>query len=92
MLTSTRFILFSLGPVVAVANLLGPRFPPPIDVTSAQSLLSKAWQNLAKKFQDHINGSSLLLLLDGIENITFLLGAFSLYDPNAASALQIPLH
>ncbi|KAF4968686.1 hypothetical protein FSARC_3972 [Fusarium sarcochroum] len=88
LLICTSFIVFCLGPTLAAADLLGPRFPPPIDVASSNSLSSKAWQNLTKTFDEYLNGSSQSPLLAGIENITFSLGAFSIHDPSAASALQ----
>ncbi|KAF5025522.1 hypothetical protein F66182_2427 [Fusarium sp. NRRL 66182] len=88
MLYCNSFVLFSLSPAIAMANLLGPRFPPPVDISSTTSLSAEAWRNLTETFDRHLNGGSPPPILDGMENITFSLGAFSLYDPGAASALQ----
>ena len=51
-LICTSFIVFCLGPTLAAADLLGPRFPPPIDIASRQSLPSKAWQSVTKTFDE----------------------------------------
>ena len=88
LLICTSFIVFCFGPILAAADLLGPRFPPPIDVASSKSLSAKAWQNLTKTFDEYLNGSFESPFFAGIENITFSLGAFSIHDPSAASALQ----
>ena len=88
LLICTSFIVFCFGPTLAAADLLGPRFPPPIDVASSKSLSAKAWQNLTKTFDEYLNGSFESPFFAGIENITFSLGAFSIHDPSAASALQ----
>ena len=71
----------------AFSNLLGPRYPPPTDLTSGSSLVAAAWKNLTDHFNIHVNGSTPVPLLTGIENITFSTGLFSIHD-SAAETLQ----
>ncbi|KAJ4264423.1 hypothetical protein NW762_005623 [Fusarium torreyae] len=88
LLICTSFIVFCLGPTLAAADLLGPRFPQPTNIASSNSLPNAAWKNITKTFDDYLNGSYHSTRLAGIENITFSLGAFSIHDPSAASTLQ----
>lgn len=84
----TSLALLVVGPALAAADLLGPRFPPPVDISSSTSLSTRAWRNLTSILDGHLNGSFPSPLLSGVENITFSFGAFSVHDPNAASTLQ----
>lgn len=70
-----------------VADLLGPSYPSPTDLSSDQSLVTTSWQNASQTLLDSINAAGDSSSFTAIQNLTFSLGMFSLYDDNA-TALQ----
>ncbi|KAK3723036.1 hypothetical protein LTR37_002182 [Vermiconidia calcicola] len=70
------------------ADNVGPTYPAPTDLTSDDSLVRKAWDELSSSFDTYLekkpNGSPLA----GTEHVTFSSGLFSLHDPAAAPQLQ----
>ena len=73
---------------LAAADLLGPRFPAPVDITSEDSLVAAAWKRVTGSFDKHLKQNETVKLLRGIENITFSVGVYSLHDDAAAADLQ----
>lgn len=70
-----------------VADLLGASYPPPTDLSSDQSLVTASWNNASQTLLDSISVTSNTSFVTGIQNLTFSLGMFSLFDDNA-TALQ----
>ncbi|KAG8525946.1 uncharacterized protein KY384_000708 [Bacidia gigantensis] len=70
----------------AFSDFLTPTYPPPTDLTSDKSLLSKAWKNITETLDGYLkqNQTSASGLLAEAGNVTFSLGMFSIYDPAAA--------
>ena len=74
-----------------LADYLGPRYPPPTDLTTNESRIAKAWDQLTSTFDACLSGSGnskQCAAFSGLRNVTFSLGAFSVHDPAAASSLQ----
>jgi len=89
-----RFSLFALSLLglhgtAALAEYLIGTYPPPLDLSSNQSLIPQVWKNLTASFDAYLKDGETkgLEAFAGVENVTFSLGLFSLYDP-AASKLQ----
>ncbi|ERF76331.1 hypothetical protein EPUS_04189 [Endocarpon pusillum Z07020] len=80
-----------LTPVLA--DYLGPRYPPPADLTSDESLVAASWANLTSTLQAYLSGidqsaASSNDALSAIQNVTFSLGMFSIHDSAATEILQ----
>jgi CubicO group peptidase (beta-lactamase class C family) len=83
-------LLISIYSRSALADLLGPSYPAPVDLSSEQSLVVAGWRNVTATLQAYLNGdneSSDWKALAEITNVTFSLGVFSLMDP-AATEMQ----
>lgn len=84
----------------ALADHVGSGYLPPTDLTSDDSLVSKAWQNFTSKLGDYIqarkgaeSADDLLTTLqtDPLQltwNITFSMNMFSIYDEKTTEDLQ----
>lgn len=76
--------LLPLCSIPVLADLLGPSYPAPLDLSSNQSLVAESWKNvtatLQKYLSDDIEGSVSDVIAE-IKNVTFSLGMFSLTDP-----------
>ncbi|CAN8105933.1 unnamed protein product [Discula destructiva] len=83
----TYFIFLSFFTASVLADFLGPSYLAPSDLSSDQSLVAYSWQNLSQNLQNSIDGTNDSSFVTGIENVTFSLGVFSLFDDNA-TALQ----
>ncbi len=71
------------------APLLGPGYPPPTDLTSDCSLVSAAWTNLTASINTYIEGNQTVEgLVPNLGSYTFSVGAFSIFDAQAAHKLQ----
>lgn len=71
-----------------LADYLTPTYPPPLDLSGGESLVSASWNNLTAIFDGYLkNTTSTSTSLAGIENVTFSVGMFSLHDA-AATNLQ----
>jgi CubicO group peptidase (beta-lactamase class C family) len=80
----------SLCVTPSLANFLGPRYPPPVDLSSNKSTIPTAWKNVTTTLEKLLNNgdaNSTLGGVAGLKNLTFSMGLFSLYD-SAASDLQ----
>lgn len=74
-----------------IADILGPVYPPPVDLSSATSVVPSAWNEITNVLDGYFNGSlgaNLASSFSGAENVTFSIGAFSLNDPAALDTLQ----
>ncbi|KAF9246743.1 hypothetical protein DTO006G1_8107 [Penicillium roqueforti] len=72
-------------PAAAFANLLGPSYPPPRDLSSNHSRVAASWKNLTSQLNtvladNQANKSSGVFAL---KNLTFSAGLFSTLDPKA---------
>ncbi|PSN72081.1 beta-lactamase/transpeptidase-like protein [Corynespora cassiicola Philippines] len=76
--------LCAASPVVA--DFLGPRYVPPVDLSSDKSTIPAAWKKATADIQSALNGDENSTLADvvGLKNVTFSLGMFSLHDPSAS--------
>lgn len=80
----------SVSPVLG--DFVGPSWPAPSDLTGNKSLVANGFKNLSTTLQDYIelddtNQTAIPTILNGISNLTFSIGMFSLHDL-AASKLQ----
>jgi CubicO group peptidase (beta-lactamase class C family) len=73
----------------ALADFLGPTYPPPVDLTSEESSFPKIWKNFSKTVDTYLknNPNSAPKIITVLENVTFSVRMFSLRDP-AATELQ----
>lgn len=69
-----------------VADFLLGTYPPPLDLSSEDSVVSASWKNFTEKFDAYLKEGETegAEVLSGVENITFSVGLFSLHDPAAA--------
>lgn len=76
---------------VTLADLLGPRYPYPKDLSSNSSRVALQWRNLTASLDEALSaptsGDSVQL-----KDITFSLGIFSPHDPLAATAPTVQYH
>lgn len=71
------------------APLLGPSYPPPADLTNNCSLVSAAWSNFSTTINAYIKRNQTLEgLVPNLGSYTFSVGAFSIFDAQAAEKLQ----
>lgn len=80
-------VLFGVWASLAAADYLTGFYPPPIDLTSNDSLVAKSWKELNSVFDTYLHnekhtGPQSLVKSDA-GNLTFSLGMFSLRDPSA---------
>ncbi|PVI04564.1 beta-lactamase/transpeptidase-like protein [Periconia macrospinosa] len=70
----------------AFADLLGPRYLPPVDLTSDKSTVSAAWKNITSTFEKFLDEKNANATggIPGIRNMTFSAGMFALNDPSAS--------
>ena len=72
---------------LAAADYLTGAHPPPLDLTSGQSLVAAGWHDLSTVFDGFFNNRTDVgpkaLARSDVGNLTFSLGMFSLYDPDA---------
>ncbi|TLD24626.1 beta-lactamase family protein [Venturia nashicola] len=86
-LSPLSFIAILLHSAAVNSNFLGPQFSPPTHFAS-DSLVAENWKNLGSKLDAYVRGyrqGVASSLLEGLENLTFSLGMFSIYDPTAES-------
>ncbi|KAJ5554430.1 hypothetical protein N7513_004389 [Penicillium frequentans] len=79
-------LLMAYG-AVGFADYLGPTYPPPVDLSSQQSLVTAAWKNLTTTLDSYLKynpSGSATAVVSGIQNTTFSTNLFSIHDPNAA--------
>lgn len=76
----------------ALAGFLGPKYPAPVDLTSSESLVPAAWENLTSTFDTYLKERRNITAtssLAGVENVTFSVGLFSIHD---AAVQQLQYH
>ncbi|RTE78237.1 hypothetical protein BHE90_007298 [Fusarium euwallaceae] len=85
----TLLALLSLSGSPVLADFLGPRYPPPADLTSKDSHVIAGWENLTETLQGYLKiGPEGDPVLSTLKNITFSVGLFSTRDDGAASKYQ----
>ncbi|CAI7600970.1 unnamed protein product [Penicillium glandicola] len=69
----------------AFANLLGPSYPPPRDLSSSHSRVAASWKNLTSQLNTVLtdNKSNKTSGVYALKNLTFSAGLFSTLDPKA---------
>ncbi|KAJ5628288.1 hypothetical protein N7490_010516 [Penicillium lividum] len=80
--------VFSIYSRVVFADYLGPTYPPPVDLSSQQSLVAAAWQNLTVTIDAYLkqnHNDYMTTSLSGIQNTTFSTNLFSIHDSNSAT-------
>lgn len=85
---TTLQLLASSG---ALADVLGPVYPPPTDLSSNSSLVYAAWSEITSVLDATVNGSldtELATSFFGADNVSMSVGVFSLDDPGAFETLQ----
>ncbi|KAL8730060.1 MAG: hypothetical protein Q9181_004791 [Wetmoreana brouardii] len=83
------FLLLSIFTTGTLGDFTGPTYPAPKDLTSEQSLVSAAWNNVTSTIHTYLNEPSTDLTgPSGLRNLTFSLGIFSVQDLSAAESLQ----
>ncbi|UPK96763.1 hypothetical protein LCI18_007698 [Fusarium solani-melongenae] len=81
--------LLSLSGSPVLADFLGPRYPPPTDLTSKDSYIVAGWENLTETLQGYLKiGPEEDPVLSTLKNTTFSVGLFSTRDHGAASKFQ----
>lgn len=88
---SRTLALLLLSSIGTLADVLGPVYPPPKDLSSDNSAVTSAWNDITSMLGSALNGSLSAedaIPFAGIENVTFSIGAFSLEDPQAIQGLQ----
>lgn len=86
----SSLLFLSICITSAFADLLGPSYTAPVDLSSNQSLVAAGWKNFTSTIKTYLDDDSQSLTSEAtseIKNITFSVGMFSLNDP-AASELQ----
>ncbi|WAO85841.1 Beta-lactamase domain-containing protein [Fusarium falciforme] len=82
--------LLSLSGSPVLADFLGPRYPPPADLTSKVSHVVAGWENLTETLQGYLKISPEEdPVLGTLKNTTFSVGLFSTRDDGAASKFQL---
>lgn len=76
-------LLSSLRAHGVLADYLMGSHPPPFDISSNNSLVAAAWQNVSSLLDSFTTGANSTVAAQGIENVTFSAGMFSLHDPAA---------
>lgn len=82
--------LLPLSISLSLADWLGPTFPAPLDLSSEDSLVRAAWEDLSSTLDTYLKDgkrSDALSDLTGSEKVTWSTGMWSLHDP-AASEFQ----
>ncbi|KPI36854.1 uncharacterized protein AB675_11887 [Cyphellophora attinorum] len=86
------FLLLSLQLSLCLGDRLGPTYPPPLDLSSEDSLVPSAWQEVTSVLNSYLDKTiedpAVATALTGLENVTFSIGAFSLHDPAVSEDLQ----
>ncbi|KAE8349874.1 beta-lactamase/transpeptidase-like protein [Aspergillus coremiiformis] len=74
-----------------LAELLGPSYPAPRDLTSDSSRVAVSWKNLNSTLTASLSGrgGSNASEISQLRNLTFSVGLFSIHDPVAQQRLQI---
>lgn len=73
-----------LGLTGVLADYLTGTYPHPVDLSSKDSVVAKAWRELSSTFDDSLKGSGDKILAPAA-NITFSASLFSLHDPVAVN-------
>ncbi|KAL2692307.1 hypothetical protein Neosp_002713 [[Neocosmospora] mangrovei] len=85
----TLLALLSLSGSPVLADFLGPRYPPPADLTSKASHVVAGWENLTETLQGYLKlDPEEDPVLSTLKNTTFSVGLFSTRDDGAASKFQ----
>ncbi|KAJ5775089.1 uncharacterized protein N7511_000100 [Penicillium nucicola] len=67
-----------------LANILGPTYPPPRDLSSSNSRVAATWKNLTSNLNAYIDGhANGTNGVSALKNLTFSAGLFSTLDPKA---------
>jgi CubicO group peptidase (beta-lactamase class C family) len=86
---SHQFIFYTLSLLVTevYSDLLGPRFSAPVKFSGDDSLISASWKNITSLFDTYLGGNHDVApkSLNGLVNLTFSAGLFSIHDPSAKS-------
>lgn len=83
----SKLFLLPLCAVPALADHLGGSYPHPVDLTSNQSAIPAAWEEITSTLQDHLDAAGSNKTFGGVlglENVTFSIGLFSLNDPDVS--------
>ncbi|KAH7322920.1 beta-lactamase/transpeptidase-like protein [Stachybotrys elegans] len=72
----------------ALADVLGPRYPYPTDISSNSSRVLHSWRDLTAALDAQLAPNS----TSELRNVTFSVGIFSLHDPNAAFNPAVQYH
>jgi CubicO group peptidase (beta-lactamase class C family) len=86
-LTRYTLPLLVLFDTPVLADLLGPTYPAPIDLSSNDSRITASWKNLTSVFDAYLKDNQVSASskwLSDVENVTFSVGLFSMHDPVAA--------
>ena len=78
--------IFALFLGTVVAELLGPTYPAPTDLSSSDSKVQKAWTDLSKAFDETLKQNNTppgFNNLAGAEKVTWSASLFSLHDEDA---------
>ena len=75
-----RNLVLSLCASPAFGDFLGPRYIPPVDLTSSESVVAAAWKNVTSTIGKVLEGNG----TEGLGDTTFSIGMFSLRDPSAS--------
>ncbi|KAK5171912.1 uncharacterized protein LTR77_003549 [Saxophila tyrrhenica] len=67
-----------------LADFNGPTYPPPRDLTSDNSLVRAAWQNLTNTLDLYLNGNNTPPEAATLKEVTWSAGLFSIHDPEAS--------
>ena len=92
MLRPRVLTLLALSASLSAAEVLGPLYPAPVDLTSDESIVKKAWNDLTSTLDTYFvegQNSSAFVDLALAENITWSAGVFSLHD---AEATELQYH
>lgn len=78
----------SMAMIIATvpATFLGPTYPAPVDLSSQESLVRSAWEELTSRFDTSLKQGGNVTAsttIAGAEGITFSAGLFSLHDEGA---------
>lgn len=88
-----HFAAFALPGLLCIpsvlAGFLTGTYPPPIDLSSNNSVVAASWKNLTQGFDSALksNDANASKTFAAVRNVTFSAGLFSIHDP-AASKLQ----
>jgi hypothetical protein len=83
--TMFKSLIFPLCIATALADHLGPHYPRPTDLTSDDSTVPRAWRKATSALQARLDTTGKAWDgIQGLENLTFSMGMFSLNDPSVS--------